>query len=444
MAAAAVIVPGENLRLDDIKEGMKLQKVQQLGESMVFKDSNCGTACCSVIDHWLKNITNSQTELVHFVDVIDEYKGDIDLEAVETIMHGRSPPPYDSLPEPLKPKTTIPATSVMQLFVKNLGNNRWCVIKWFTIRKDNKNEKASRATIEAICANIPKMINIPNAGSGTPNYFHWLFENMGYFQVRMQSLTLKSEAMDKGDKDKGATFMASLTDEDVDAAFEYMAECPSEPSLKSKWIIKALLKANNTPVYGWPVGYLKDCLNSLQSDGSFAKKEFEICLTLRDVPEWYLDIIKLFAPQLKIKAFIQIGEPGRGKTPVAEILALALAFWWWVVGGKEGHRPCFRMTSDIDFLRGARCAKTMVDILDDPDANALLIRKMKAFCPSLSRNNIHIFPYQGPGIKLGGLLRGDVGVKFYYFGLFSTPGEKVIISHRVMFSLIQHRFNNKC
>ena len=68
---------------------------------------------------------------------------------------------------------------------------------------------------------------------------------------------------------------------------------------------------------------------------------------------------------------------GRGKTPIGQIIAMAIAEFW-----KEEfpdlEPPSFRLTSDIDFLRGVVGSRSCVDMVDDADSPTIPIRKLKA------------------------------------------------------------------
>ena len=194
---------------------------------------------------------------------------------------------------------------------------------------------------------------------------------MGGWQARTQSLTLKV----KEDKDEVNSFMAGLTDEEIDAGFEFLGEAPCEPVKQSKWILKTQNK--QTPVTGWPPAYIEKVLVKLAMEGCFAKKNFAFTLTMKDIQEWYLKkVIQKYWTQLKTKALIMLGEGGRGKTPIAEILALAVAEFWYELHNQDIPVPCYRITSDIDFLRGCTGVKSCTDIVDDADSNTLPIRRV--------------------------------------------------------------------
>ena len=56
-------------------------------------------------------------------------------------------------------------------------------------------------------------------------------------------------------------------------------------------------------------------------------------------------------------------------------LAIA-AYWAEEFPGQEP--PCFRLTSDIDFLRRIVRSRNCVDIVDDADRDTIPIKKVKA------------------------------------------------------------------
>eukprot|EP00973_Karenia_brevis_P042803 5924731-Karenia_brevis.AAC.1 len=65
-----------------------------------------------------------------------------------------------------------------------------------------------------------------------------------------------------------------------------MAKAPTEPVRQLKCSTEAL--KNHTPVKGWPLAYVEKILAKIAMEGVFAKKQYKIPLTLRDVREWYL------------------------------------------------------------------------------------------------------------------------------------------------------------
>ena len=74
-----------------------------------------------------------------------------------------------------------------------------------------------------------------------------------------------------------------------------------------------------------------------------------------------------------------MGGAARGKTPFGICVAMAMTHFWKDSAGLDDAEPCFRLASDIDFLRVVIGAITCVDILDDCDSKELLIKKIKAF-----------------------------------------------------------------
>ena len=112
------------------------------------------------------------------------------------------------------------------------------------------------------------------------------------------------------------------------------------------------------------------------------KRQFYRPITLKDVPDWFLEkVVARFWPQHKKKALIILGEPGRGKTPLAEVIGLAVAEYWAAemdIDEQSDEQPCIRVTQDFDFVRGGVGSKCCVDILYDTDMDTLPIKKAKA------------------------------------------------------------------
>ena len=114
-------------------------------------------------------------------------------------------------------------------------------------------------------------------------------------------------------------------------------------------------------------------------EGCLCKRQYMFPCTVFDIQPWFLQkVLQPIWPMLKTKSLIILGEPGRGKTPIGQIIAMAVARYWSIQDEKDAGRPCFRITSDIDFLRGVTGDKTCVDIVDYADCNTIPVRKFKS------------------------------------------------------------------
>ena len=103
-------------------------------------------------------------------------------------------------------------------------------------------------------------------------------------------------------------------------------------------------------------------------------------LVMDDIQEWHTTkVLQIIWPQLKRHALILLGEPGRGKkTPIAQIIAMAVARFWSEEMPDDHEKPSYRLTCDLDFLRCAVGSRSCVDIVDDADSNTILIKKLKS------------------------------------------------------------------
>ena len=368
---------GEDVSLGEIQEAMKSFRAEKLQRMTVF-NSPPGSFSPAVATGALKDLPASATDLTHFFDVIL----DVELQSPATLfpeMQGyleRDQPQYAALPSPLRPKAELPDDTAMQLCIAQIPGQpgHYFVLKWFTFRKDGTNVKRHKSVAQNLCHGEVKMCSW--SGRQGQTCWPYLFENLVHWQARTHGLAPK--IADKGDKDKSCMF--GLTDDEVDAGFQFLIESAprTDESLKQlKWIAKAV--KNDTPIKSWPLALIEKSIRSLAAEGTLAKKQYYYPLTLEDIQPWFLDkVVRVFWHQLKEKSIVILGDAGRGKTPVGQIIALAVAAFWKSQLGEIGEDPCFRTVPDIDFLRGAMGCKTMVDIVDDCDSDQLPIKKVKA------------------------------------------------------------------
>ena len=78
-----------------------------------------------------------------------------------------------------------------------------------------------------------------------------------------------------------------------------------------------------------------------------------------------------------------MGLAEKGKTPVAQALAMAMSEYWLLVDEKDQElQPSFHLAASLDQLRGDPGLKYRPDILDDADTSTIPIAKMKSFLDS--------------------------------------------------------------
>ena len=131
-------------------------------------------------------------------------------------------------------------------------------------------------------------------------------------------------------------------------------------------------------------GLVKERLRGHSSAHVFATPVTNFYLTLHDVAAWFLDdVLAPILGDLKTRTLVFTGLAEKGKTPIAQAVALAVSEYHILVAGKENEmKPSFRIVSSLDQLLGEARIKERPDILDDPDTSAIPIQKLKAFLDS--------------------------------------------------------------
>eukprot|EP00971_Amphidinium_carterae_P106793 2115492-Amphidinium_carterae.1 len=119
--------------------------------------------------------------------------------------------------------------------------------------------------------------------------------------------------------------------------------------------------------------------NCKQDDHSHLAREVKgYPLTLRDLSNWSL--VKLIILALRgsvIKGVMWMGEPGLGKTPLANALATLPSVYWRERKEVQGE-PSFKTGSNLDF-RTDPGKKTCPAIFDDGSTNAVDVNHLKSF-----------------------------------------------------------------
>ena len=87
-----------------------------------------------------------------------------------------------------------------------------------------------------------------------------------------------------------------------------------------------------------------------------------------DISNWFVEVFDLVIPLLLSKSVMFLGQAGFGKTPVMNILAMAMSRYHIrhsdlaVHEGSANILPCFRSAPNLDFFRGERGAMSSVHL----------------------------------------------------------------------------------
>ena len=114
-------------------------------------------------------------------------------------------------------------------------------------------------------------------------------------------------------------------------------------------------------------------------------------------------------------------------------IALAVAEFWAEEMGPEAPTPCYRLASDIDFLRGVVGVKTQVDVVDDADSHEITIKKMKAATDVSAEETMSKERWNAVKWVMGQL---RIICDNKYDASFEPKGTKRMISHKEFYNII--------
>lgn len=154
-----------------------------------------------------------------------------------------------------------------------------------------------------------------------------------------------------------------------------LSNCKNEQYL---WVLLNV-RAADSPLYGWPEHVvLKACANRTTGN-SQAEPEWFFPLLLGDLnPEFLRKIVPLILPLMTSHGLMILGKAGIGKTPVAQILCMAVARHM-VKSRDLDALPGFRKAKQIDGFRERPGEVHVPVILDDPNLGSINLEDLKSF-----------------------------------------------------------------
>ena len=181
-----------------------LAKTQKLSAPEVF-DRAVGAT--NLLDLPMKQFDSRASKVVHMVDVIKDYEGDIDKEAVKDLVLQNN---LADLPTPLCPKAECVIPFTMDVCITPAPDGKRDVYKHFVfdspIKVSLANELVHGETL---------LIDWGANQKAGPKAFLYLWHRLGGFQV--SHWTFQKEDTEKSTK----------TPNDIDAAYDLMATAPT-------------------------------------------------------------------------------------------------------------------------------------------------------------------------------------------------------------------------
>ena len=365
-------IEAENMTLNDFKEvveGLTCRSIPPI----VMPEVPMGSFNLTTFP--MQEVEDSDNHAVHYIDIIKGHPDDIDYAALTTAYkQACDQKDMQLLPQPFCLKTAPPKESTIQIVILKEEDGTVTIFKHLSFPEKMKICLLKRMVFGE--AYKPLFMNtVPKVARKILQY---CLENLGGRSFRC--FELMSQAMRKPAKATAIPF-EDKEDDEIDQGFDHiMQKAPRSSSemAQLKWQTKEL-RNKSSPIFGWPIQLVAQALRNLSSDGALARKEYHWPIPL--TPKYYeLDVLKALEHvwDFDQSAFIMLGEPGSGKSPLGRSVLMAQVRHNQTRFNLQGQ-PCIRCTPELDFLRGEPGSALMGDFLDDTSLNLLDMKLVKAF-----------------------------------------------------------------
>eukprot|EP00971_Amphidinium_carterae_P347094 6488925-Amphidinium_carterae.1 len=257
------------------------------------------------------------------------------------------------------------------------GSVQWCVLTGeFGIKVVMLMEFPKRATVALLLKAVGdgELFQIDTACIASPRSvstpIHFMFENMGGSILLTRTLTVS---------EKSNSIERSLSAEDIDQGLQYLAERGPTSSCD---ILPFALKehvSTDSPLSGWQMSWIKEACRDRLEHNFKARTIADYPLTIHDLSSWCVH--HLLAPALHYatsNSILWAGEPGVGKTPVANAIANVISEWHRIADELPSG-PSFKTASDLDMYRGELGSRQCPYIYDDGATDHDSVPRLKAF-----------------------------------------------------------------
>jgi hypothetical protein len=355
---------GEDLEIADMDGPITFEEACLKTESLSFAALdvpifvNKPAGIVEVLHLPLREIVGGTT-LKYMIDIVCHFEGPIDKAAIEVCMKKGI---YKMLPVPYKSKTEILVPYTLQIAARPEPDGKHTIVKHYTF-----SQKVNVQLLKAAAVGVAYAIEFGKNFRCGAKGFQYMFESLGGYQVRYFAL--------KHDGPKRIKSSGELQ-----AGFDFIrlrGPRSMHNNLMTEWT-EIHINTEGTPIYGWNAGLVEKSLRNYAASNALAEPVLFYPLTLKDVSGWFLDdVLAPIVPHLLDHTVLFLGEPGRGKTVIAEILAQAFSLYHILQDGVD-EEMSYKITSDLDFLRGEPGSKYRPAVLDDIDLQKQPIVKCKA------------------------------------------------------------------
>ena len=199
----------------------------------------------------------------------------------------------------------------------------------------------------------------------------WLTQSLG------QKLTRASKSA--SEKDPASW---DPTPEELREGIDYINSNAPLANGKNEQFLWALLNVRDkdSPIFTWPMHVVSKACQNRTLGNSQAEPEFFFPLLISDLNAAFVEkILPLIVPTMPTHGLILLGRAGIGKTPLAIVLALALARHFVASRGLTGAVVGWRRSKQIDGFRERPGELSVPVLLDDPILSSMSLEDIKSF-----------------------------------------------------------------
>ena len=282
-----------------------------------------------------------------------------------------------ALPASVRPRDALGDACRLQLIVEEQSNGEKRALKFFHSTVD-----IPLGLVRSLCENAPHVINYkiaPNSHMVKMAFLKMLCTIRGQ-QWLTQGLQDKTVRGGMG-RVPGAEHKWDPTEEELRDGIAFINTNAPLSNSKNEQYLWVLLqvRAAESPICGWPEHVvLKACQNRVTGN-SQAEPDWFFPLLMDDLNKEFLaKIVPMVVPRMISFGLMILGKAGIGKTPVAQILCMAIARH--IIDNRSLEAlPGIRKAKQIDGFRERPGEAHVPVILDDPNLSAINLEDLKSF-----------------------------------------------------------------
>lgn len=305
-----------------------------------------------------------------------------DQEAARAAMSSK-PPNMARLPASLRPRDALGDSCLTQLILDTSDPENCVALKFFHSRVN-----IPMGLAKSFCDDEVKVVNYSIASNSDvvkKGFLVMLSQVKGeqWLTQKLKAKPMKTSmrSNSSADMDGGSSKGWEPTEAQLIAGIEYInAHAPLANSKNEQYLWVLLnVRDDESPLHGWPQHVvLRACANRSLGN-SQAEPEWFFPLLLQDLNAEFLQkVVPLILPLMPSYGLMILGRAGIGKTPTAQILAMAVARHLIAKHGLD-CLPGWRRSKQIDGFRERPGEINIPALLDDANLSGMNLEDLKSF-----------------------------------------------------------------